>query len=170
MKQVLLVTATKAKTEEEFKKRPIYKSLKKFYDLYSRKEFEFIVVKDIATRKKLSETTKYTGCVKESPVVIVLCSPDVHQWVEDLSIVGEAIYLEATNQGLGTCWMHVKDLVSPEKPNPEGFVRDLLDIPSDKRILCFFPIGYPKFETPGHTDQEFEQNKIHYEKWKIHRN
>ena len=42
MKQVLLVTATKAKTEEEFKKRPIYKSLKKFYDLYSRKEFEFI--------------------------------------------------------------------------------------------------------------------------------
>ena len=46
MKQVLLVTATKAKTEEEFKKRPIYKSLKKFYDLYSRKEFEFIVVKD----------------------------------------------------------------------------------------------------------------------------
>jgi len=31
MKQVLLITATKAKTEEEFKKRPICKSIKKFF-------------------------------------------------------------------------------------------------------------------------------------------
>jgi hypothetical protein len=46
MKQVLLVTATKAKTEEEFQKRPIYKSLKKYYDFYTRDEFEFDVVKD----------------------------------------------------------------------------------------------------------------------------
>jgi len=132
---------------------------------HHQRAWEFIIVKDKDIREKLSETTKYTGCVKEAPVVIVLCSPDVHQWVEDLSIVGEVIYLEATNQGLGTCWMHVKDLVSPEKLNPEGFVRDLLGIPGDKRVLCFFPIGYPKFKMPEHTDQEFEQNKIHYEKW-----
>jgi len=46
MKQVLLVTATKAKTEEEFRKRPIYKSLQKYYDFYSREEFDFDVVKD----------------------------------------------------------------------------------------------------------------------------
>jgi hypothetical protein len=46
MKQVLLVTATRAKTEEEFKKRPIYKSLKKLYDMYNRKEFDFTVIKD----------------------------------------------------------------------------------------------------------------------------
>jgi len=45
MKRVYLVTATKAKTEEDFSKRPIFKSLKKYYELYSRDEFEFEVVK-----------------------------------------------------------------------------------------------------------------------------
>lgn len=46
MKRVFLVTATKAKTEEEFKKRPIYKSLHKIYDMYSREDFDFDVVRD----------------------------------------------------------------------------------------------------------------------------
>jgi len=46
MKQVLLVTATKAKTEEEFKKRPICKSIKKIYDMYTSETFDFTVVKD----------------------------------------------------------------------------------------------------------------------------
>lgn len=46
MKRVYLVTATKAKTEEEFQKRPIYKSLKKLYDLYTRDQFDFTVIKD----------------------------------------------------------------------------------------------------------------------------
>jgi hypothetical protein len=46
MKRIYLVTATKAKTEEDFKKRPIYKSLEKLYHLYTRDEFEFEVIKD----------------------------------------------------------------------------------------------------------------------------
>jgi len=45
-KRIYLVTATRAKTEEEFKKRPICKSLDKLYNLYSRNEFDFDVVKD----------------------------------------------------------------------------------------------------------------------------
>lgn len=45
-KRVYLVTATRAKTEEEFKKRPIYKSLYKLYEMYERYDFEFDVVRD----------------------------------------------------------------------------------------------------------------------------
>jgi hypothetical protein len=45
-KRVFLVTATRAKTEEEFAKRPIYKSLNKLYHLYNRDDFDFDVVKD----------------------------------------------------------------------------------------------------------------------------
>ena len=44
MKRVYLVTATRAKTEEEFAKRPIYKSLQKYYELYSREDFDFNIV------------------------------------------------------------------------------------------------------------------------------
>jgi hypothetical protein len=45
-KRVYLVTASKAKTEEEFKKRPIAKSLAKLCDMYDLTEFDFTVVKD----------------------------------------------------------------------------------------------------------------------------
>jgi len=132
---------------------------------HHQRAWEFIVVKDPILRKGLSEATKYTKCAVEAPVSIVLCSPNVHQWVEDISVVAEAIYLEATNQGLGTCWMHLKDIPTPEKPDPQEFVKKLLGIPADMEVLCFFPIGYPKLALPKHTDTEFDKSKIHYEKW-----
>ena len=153
------------KPVEDEKINEILKAVMFSPSAHHQREWEFIVVKDKLVRQKLSEATKYTSCALESPVVIVLVSPEVHQWVEDLSIIGEAIYLEATNQGLGTCWMHIKDLGSIDKPDPEGYVRDLLGIPSDKRVLCFFPTGYPKMDLTEHRDEEFEKDKIHYEKW-----
>ena len=45
-KRIYLVTATRAKTEEEFKKRPIAKSLEKLCDMYDLTQFDFTVVKD----------------------------------------------------------------------------------------------------------------------------
>lgn len=45
-KRVFLVTATKAVTEEEFKKRPVYKSLEKLYQMYDREAFDFDVVRN----------------------------------------------------------------------------------------------------------------------------
>jgi nitroreductase len=132
---------------------------------HHKRAWEFVVVKDKDTRAKLANATKYTGPANESPAVIVLVCQNVDQWVEDLSVVSEAIYLEATNQGLGTCWMHLKDMGTPEKPNPEDYVRVTLGIPAEMRVLCFFPIGYPAEVLPEHSENEFEQSKIHTEKW-----
>jgi hypothetical protein len=46
MKQVLLITATRCKTEKEFESRPIYRSLHKLYNIYDRAHFDFHVVRD----------------------------------------------------------------------------------------------------------------------------
>lgn len=45
-KRIYLVTATRAKTEEEFKKRPVAKSLDKLCSMYDTTQFDFDVVKD----------------------------------------------------------------------------------------------------------------------------
>ena len=45
-KRIFLVTATKAKTEEEFKKRPIAKSLEKLCNIYDLTQFDFHVEKN----------------------------------------------------------------------------------------------------------------------------
>lgn len=53
MKKVTLVTCTRAKTTEEFEKRPIYKSIEKLSFIYKPKEFDFEICKD--NKKGLSE-------------------------------------------------------------------------------------------------------------------
>jgi len=153
------------KPVEDSKIKEILKAAMFSPSAHHNRAWEFIVVKDLETRVKLSDATKYTLCAKQAPVVIVLTSPEKHCWLEDLSIVGEIIYLQVTELGLGTCWMQLRDLTTPEKPDPEGYVREILSIPADRRVLCFFPMGYPKTKLPEHTDSEFEENKIHYEKW-----
>lgn len=45
-KRIFLVTATRAKTDAEFKKRPICRSIEKFYNMHERWDFDFDVVKD----------------------------------------------------------------------------------------------------------------------------
>jgi hypothetical protein len=83
-KRVYLVTATKAKTEEEFQKRPIHRSLKKLYDMYDRWEFEFDVVKD----NKEGLTTVYNRYLTEDH------KNDIVLFVHDDVIINELFLVE----------------------------------------------------------------------------
>lgn len=132
-----------------------------------RRPWEFIVVKDSKTRNKLSLSTNWSSFAGGAPVVIVVVSDETksREWLEDASIVGEHIYLEATNQGLGTCWVQIRDSKRPNGDGAEDYVRSLLGIPSNFRVVCLMPIGYPAEELPEHSDTEFEQSKLHQEKW-----
>jgi hypothetical protein len=83
-KRVYLVTATRAKTEEEFKKRPIYKSLDKYYSLYDRDEFDFDVVKD----NKEGLSTVYNRYLTEEH------KDDIVLFVHDDVIISELFLVE----------------------------------------------------------------------------
>jgi len=71
--------------------------------------WEFIVVRNDATKSALSEATPYAFFVKDAPVAIVVCY-DIdsgRRFKEDASICAEHIHLEAVNQGLGSCFVQV---------------------------------------------------------------
>ncbi|UCG84291.1 MAG: nitroreductase family protein [Dehalococcoidia bacterium] len=117
-------------------------------------------------KKALSEATPYSFFVKGAPIAIVVCY-DIdtgRRFNEDASICAEHIHLEAVNQGLARCFVHVADATG-DHGNAEDYVKQLLEIPDRYRVQCMMPIGYPDEVLPEHTDDEFDRSKIHIEKF-----
>ena len=131
------------------------------------RSWEFIVIKDKKTINKLSQVKAGASFAKDAPIVLVLCADENLDslWIEDLSIAAAHIYLEATNQGLGTCYVQINGRSTPDGDDTEDYIRKIIKAPANIRILCLMPIGYPA-EKPGeHQDSEFDPKKIHQEKW-----
>jgi len=130
--------------------------------------WEFIVVKDRETKDLLSQTKKHAYFANKAPVVIVIVSADdglTKYWIEDGSLAAQNIYLEATNQGLGACFIQIYGSKRDNGEDCEQYVKKILKVPENIHVLCLMPIGYPKEKLPEHSDKEFKQEKIHYEKY-----
>jgi len=132
-----------------------------------RRPWEFVVVKDEDLREKLSQASPWGSFIAQAPVAIVLCVDEgkSREWLEDAAIVGGYLYLEATNQGLGTCWVQVRDSKNSQGKPAEEEVRSLLGIPQNFRVIAIFPLGYPAEQPLPHQESEFDQSKVHEEKW-----
>ena len=109
----------------------------------NRQEWRFIVVRDPATRKQLSEAAMGQKFVGEAPVVLACCAEtDGHVmacgqlcYSIDVAIAIDHITLCASADGLGTCWIGAFD---------EDKVKGILGIPPQIRVVGLLPIGYPK--------------------------
>lgn len=125
--------------------------------------WEIVVVRRNETKELLSRTTPWSAHAKSAAVVLAIVgneeeSPD---WVEDCSIVAEHIWLEATDQGLSSCWIQIRG-----NDNAEKEVKELLNIPAKYRVLCLMPIGVPAQEPEEHSDKDFVKSRIKNEKYK----
>ncbi|MCX8030650.1 MAG: nitroreductase family protein [Thermodesulfovibrionales bacterium] len=130
--------------------------------------WEFIVVKDEKTKELFSMATRYSGFSKNAPVVIVICydTKKGNRFKEDCAICAQNIYLEAINQGLGTCYIQIAEGTEGSVGEPEAFIKKILDIPDAYRVLCLMPIGYPeKYPEEYECSVVFNKDKIHYERF-----
>ncbi len=109
-----------------------------------RQPWHFIVVEDKEAIKKLAKSP----WAADAPVMIVgLADQEASpNWcLNDHGIAFEHIVLEATNLGLGTCWMG--------QSNREELVKGLLGIPDKYKVVALTPLGVPD-ETPGPKDRK----------------
>lgn len=130
----------------------------------NRQEWRFIVVRDPATRKQLSEAAMGQKFVGEAPVVLACCAEtDGHVmacgqlcYSIDVAIAIDHITLCASADGLGTCWIGAFD---------EDKVKGILGIPPQIRVVGLLPIGYPK--DPAHVEKNRLPLKdiIKHERW-----
>lgn len=119
----------------------------------NRQPWRFIAVKNEETRKRLGEAADGQMFVGEAPVVIAVFgdpddSPGGYQrdpmvaYKQDPMIAVEHMCLEATELGLGTCW------VGPASPNYDvEKIKEMLNVPERMYMICLLPIGFPA-ETP----------------------
>ncbi len=108
----------------------------------NRQEWRFVVVRDEKARQQLMEAAGGQAFVGQAPVVIAACAEaDEHtmmcgqaSYPIDVAIALEHIALQATEEGLGTCWVGAFD---------EAAVKQILDIPPEIRVVELMPLGYP---------------------------
>ncbi len=137
--------------------------------------WHFIIVRSESTRKKIAEVSHNQKWMVSATVHIVCVadirsrisediqlsinedSPqmEVKQIIRDTSIAATHIVLEAESIGLGACW--VAWFTQEE-------IRPVLNIPSDKFVVCILTIGYTE-EQPKARPRKKLDEIIHHEIW-----
>jgi nitroreductase len=109
---------------------------------HNAQNWKFIVVKDKEKIKKIANSSLNQTFIAEAPIVIVGVSLDpehimasgVPAYAVDLAIAIDHMILEATELGLGTCWIGAFK-------NEE--IKKILNIPERYKVVALFPLGYP---------------------------
>jgi len=156
------------KQVEEKKLNEILKTAQFAPTARNLKLWEFIVVKDKKKRDLLAATKPHSQFANKAPVILIIVSKDDGQtnyWIEDGSISAAFIYLEAENQGLGTCFVQVYKSLRPDGSECEKYVKKILKIPENIHVLCLMPIGYPNKRIPGLSARAFDLKKVHNENY-----
>ncbi|MBT7072161.1 MAG: nitroreductase [Anaerolineae bacterium] len=101
----------------------------------------------------------------QAPLVIAVCAISSQAWVResdrfnarliDAAIVADHLILEATNQGLGTCWIAAFNVEA---------ARSVLQLPEQVDPVIFTPLGYPANE-PGQKIRKPLNKLVRYEHW-----
>ena len=127
--------------------------------------WEFIIVRNPETKRKLAEAALNQTFIEEAPVVIVVCADCERSGrgygsrgatlycIQDTAAAIQNIHLAATALGLGTCW------IGAFKEEP---VKKLLKIPNGIRPVAIIPVGYPA-EQPAPRPRRPLNEIVHYE-------
>lgn len=127
--------------------------------------WQFIFIDDRETILKL-KAFKPTGAgpLETAPLAVVFCADETlnDAWVEDCSIAAIILQLTAHSAGLGSCWIHAHHRMHSESVSSEQYIRNLLGIPENFRVLCAVTVGYPvkPAKTRLYEDLQFEKIKL----------
>ena len=130
--------------------------------------WKFIVIKDEAKKKQLADACVQQFWMESAPIhIVVVGDPDkVKRFygdrgerlyvIQNCAAAVENMLLEATNLGLGSCWIGAFD---------EDMVRRALDIPPEIRPQAIITIGYSD-ETPQDQVRLPIEATIYLDKWR----
>jgi len=128
---------------------------------------ELIVITKREGLDKLSETTPFMKWLKEATAAIIITGRpgESKYWLQDASIASSFIWLTATDLGLGMAFgavYHSED--QEESERREQYVREMVGIPSNRRIVAVLGMGYP-LETPQRKKHQPREKIVHIEKF-----
>ncbi len=130
--------------------------------------WEFIVVTDQKRIQALS-TAKTHGAtfLKNAPLAIVICADPKKSdvWVEDAAIAAGILHLEATDLGLGSCWVQIRLRDHDSGISAQAYVAKQLALPEGMEVLAIMGIGYPEEGKTPHSASSLLVNQVSYEQF-----
>ncbi len=112
--------------------------------------WHFVVVRDPDCIAKLAQAKPHGAAfLKNAPLVIAVCGDSTQSdvWVEDCSIATLLIHLQATDLGLGSCWVQLRLRPHGNEDGrgqtASGYTAELLGLPAHIQPLALVGIGYP---------------------------
>ena len=110
---------------------------------------ELVAVRDKEMLRRLSEC-KAAGAAMlknaDAAIVVIGDTAKSDAWIEDCSITMTLMMLEATEQGVGNCWVQCRGRQTAEGTSTEERVRALLGIPESYGVLAILSLGMPAEE------------------------
>jgi len=100
--------------------------------------WKFIVVTDVAMRRKIADITDYGKFIADAPVCIAVCCENVKYYLEDGSAATQNMLNAARASGLGSCW------VAGDKKAYASRICELLGAPAPFVLVSLIAIGYPR--------------------------
>ena len=93
----------------------------------SRRPWEFIAVTDKSLLDELSRCREHSSAfLKGAPLgIVIVADPKLCDvWIEDTSIAATIIQLSAHSQGLGSCWIQVRDRHGADNIKATDYIGD----------------------------------------------
>ena len=125
-------------------------------------DWRFVVVTDSQIKHQVAATTNRPDVFAKAGAIIAACSNSDYvmrcgQAIGpiDVAIALEHICLQATDLGLGTCWIGSFDPLR---------VRQILGIPDDIAVIELMTVGYPADSRPEPQREPMERI-VSFEKW-----
>lgn len=131
---------------------------------HNAQDWEFIVIRDPATREAVSKMSEFTVCAKKAPLVIIVAAnmdrAVKHEplWICDMAAACQTILIAVEEEGLGACW-----LASYPHPGRVQYLKELFALPESIEPYAVIAIGYKQYEKP--FDDRFDESKIHWERF-----
>lgn len=136
---------------EEEKLRKILEAARLAPSARNLQPWHFVVVKDPKLKEELAKAAAHQMFIADAAVIIVaLSNPQVSpRWHDkDTMIAIEHMVLEATELGLGTCWIGAFD---------ENKVKEIIGAPDYYKVVALLPIGVPDESPPPRPRKTIEE-------------
>ncbi len=130
---------------------------------------QFVVIEDKNVLTELANSKDFgTKPLESCPLAVVVTSnPEISDcWVEDASIAAIFMQLQAEDCGLGSCWIQIANRLKEDGTSSEDYVRNLLSIPDEIRILCIVTFGKKDEDRKPYDPEKCKWEKIHIGKWR----
>lgn len=125
--------------------------------------WQFVFVTDPELLGALSEAKASFGqFLAGAPLGIVVCADESVSdcWIEDCSIAATVLQLTATDLGLGSCWIQIRGRLHADGQPAEEYVRKLLHLPENMRVLTILAVGHPAEVKQPKPDETLAWDRI----------